>query len=248
MNAEALLEIHDVEVAYNDVPALRGVSLHVDPGEVVTVVGPNGAGKSTLLKSIMRVEPLTGGAISLRGESLHGTSPDKVARLGISYVPEGRHIFGELSVEENLQLGMIARRHDAKPLAESREWVTSLFPVISEHAGRTAGLLSGGQQQQLAIARALLAAPDVLLLDEPSLGLAPVIIDTVFESIAAVRDSGTAVLLIEQRAQHAMQFADRSHVLSDGVITDTFAAGESIDHERVRAAYFGHAGVGDDNS
>ncbi len=236
-----ILDVLDVAVEYGGVPALSGVSLSIAPGEVVAIVGPNGAGKSTLLKAIMRVEPLSSGDIIWRGNSLIPATPDKVARSGIAYVPEGRHIFGELTVEENLRLGAISRPSSSTDLAEARGWVASLFPVIAEGRNRHAGLLSGGQQQQLAIARALLADPDLLLLDEPSLGLAPLIIDAVFESIAEIRDAGTAVLLVEQRAQKAMEFADRSLVLAGGLIADRFGDGRAIDQDRVRAAYFDHS-------
>ncbi len=192
-----VLELRAVEVRYGDVPAVRGLDLQLAQGEIVGLIGPNGAGKSTTLLSIMRVVPIYSGEVLLHGRPLRG-GPEDVARSGVALVPEGRHIFAALTVDENLRLGLSARR-SRDGVAEDLDWVKSLFPVVADFHHRKAGLLSGGQQQQLAIARALIARPDVLLLDEPSLGLAPSVVETLFEALARIRDHGVTILLVEQR-------------------------------------------------
>lgn len=231
------LALRDVEVAYGGVAAVRGLSLTVEAGEIVGLIGPNGAGKSTTLHAIMGVVPLRAGDVALDGSSLAGLPPESIARAGIALVPEGRRLFGELTVEENLRLGLAARREPARngdPLGE----VLELFPVLEEFRARRAGVLSGGQQQQLAIARALVARPSVLLLDEPSLGLAPSIVDLVFATLRAIRERGLAILLVEQRAQRTVALADRTHVLANGELRLTLTAEEAVDTERLVAAYF----------
>ncbi|HWE83284.1 MAG TPA: ABC transporter ATP-binding protein [Gaiellaceae bacterium] len=220
-----VLELRSVEVRYGSVPAVRDLSLALDRGEIVGLIGPNGAGKTTTLHSIMRSVPLAGGEILLRGEHLRG-KPEDVARAGIALVPEGRHIFGGLTVEENLRLGLSARR-SREGVAADLDWVHGLFPIVQEFARRKAGLLSGGQQQQLAIARALVARPDVLLLDEPSLGLAPTTVDSLFETLGQVRDHGVTILLVEQRGLLAVSFADRTHVLSNAELRLTLTSADA---------------------
>jgi branched-chain amino acid transport system ATP-binding protein len=222
-------------VRYGAVEAVRGLSLEVRPGEIVGLIGPNGAGKSSTLHAIMGAAPVTGGDVRLDGASLVGRRPESVARRGVALVPEGRRIFGELSVEENLRLGLAARRarRNGHGLARAYE----LFPVLREFRSRQAGVLSGGQQQQLAIGRALAADPDVLLLDEPSLGLAPKIVDVVFEALAQIREAGLAVLLVEQRAQRTVALADRSHVLANGELRLTLGPEDAGDTDRLVAAY-----------
>ena len=234
----ALLQIDDLSITYGAVPALRGVGLSVARGEAVAVIGPNGAGKSTLLCAVMRLVGWAGGDVSFCGSSLRSSSPDQVARMGIALVPEGRQIFADLTVEENVRLGMVARRSKSS-VAAALDEIYELFPIVNDFRHRPAGLLSGGQQQQLAIARALIADPDLLLLDEPSLGLSPTVIDAVFESLAAVRRSGRTIVLVEQRAQRAIAFADRTYVLADGVLRDQLGPGDADATERLRAAYFG---------
>jgi branched-chain amino acid transport system ATP-binding protein len=208
------LRLTDVEVAYGSVAAVRGVSLAVEAGEIVGLIGPNGAGKSTTLHAIMGLVPVRAGEVALEGTSLLGRTPESIARAGVALVPEGRRLFGELTVEENLRLGLAARRDDAGD-SDPLEDVLELFPVLEEFRGRQSGVLSGGQQQQLAIARALVARPSVLLLDEPSLGLAPSVVDIVFSTLRAIRERGLAVLLVEQRAQRTVALADRTHVLAN---------------------------------
>ncbi|MDW8339599.1 MAG: ABC transporter ATP-binding protein [Thermoleophilia bacterium] len=230
------LELRGVEVAYGGVSAVRGLSLAVEAGEIVGLIGPNGAGKTTTLHAIMGVVPLQAGEIALAGRPLAGRAPEEVARAGVALVPEGRRLFAELTVEENLRLGLAARRNgatDGDPLAE----VLELFPILGEYRSRRAGVLSGGQQQQLAIARALVARPSVLLLDEPSLGLAPTVVDLVFETLAAIRERGLAILLVEQRAQRTVAVADRTHVLANGELRLTLTASDAFDTERLVAAY-----------
>jgi len=231
------LEVRDLEVAYGGVPAVRGISFSVTPGEIVGLIGPNGAGKSTTLHAIMGAVPARG-EITLGGRSLRGRSPEAVARSGVALVPEGRRLFAELTVEENLRLGLAARA-SSEGVDDDMAEVLELFPVCAEFRDRHAGALSGGQQQQLAIARALVADPDVLLLDEPSLGLAPLVVDVVFDALRAIRDRGLAVLLVEQRAQRTVALADRSHVLSNGELRATLGPKDADDTQAMVAAYFG---------
>jgi branched-chain amino acid transport system ATP-binding protein len=230
------LVVRDLEVRYGAVRAVRGLSLEVRSGEIVGLIGPNGAGKSSTLHAIMGAAPVTAGDVTLDKRTLLGRSSEDVARGGVALVPEGRRIFGELSVEENLKLGLAARR-TRRGLDEALDPVYELFPVVREFRLRSAGALSGGQQQQLAIARALVAEPDVLLLDEPSLGLAPRIVDVVFDALAAIRERGLAVLLVEQRAQRTVALADRSYVLANGELRLTLGPEDADDTDKLVAAY-----------
>jgi branched-chain amino acid transport system ATP-binding protein len=231
------LTLEALDVRYGGVQAVRGLSFEVAPGEIVGLIGANGAGKSSTLHAIMGVAPVVGGDIRLDGVSLRGKRPEDIARSGIALVPEGRRIFAELTVEENLRLGLAARRSRG-PADGVLKSVYELFPIVEEFRARNAGALSGGQQQQLAIARALVAEPDVLLLDEPSLGLAPTVVDVVFEALAAIRERGLAVLLVEQRAQRTVAAADRSHVLANGELRVTLGPESAGDTETLVAAYF----------
>jgi branched-chain amino acid transport system ATP-binding protein len=230
------LVVEDLEVRYGAVRAVRGLSFEVNPGEIVGLIGPNGAGKSSTLHAIMGAAPVAAGDVRLDGASIVGRSSEDVARAGIALVPEGRRIFAELSVEENLRLGLAGRRSRSGDAA-ALERAYKLFPVVGEFRRRQAGALSGGQQQQLAIARALVAEPDVLMLDEPSLGLAPRVVDVVFGALGAIRDSGLAVLLVEQRAQRTVALADRSHVLANGELRLTLGPDDASDTDRLVAAY-----------
>jgi branched-chain amino acid transport system ATP-binding protein len=229
----SLLVVEELEVRYGAVRAVRGLSLEVNRGEIVGLIGPNGAGKSSTLHAIMGAAPVTAGDVRLDGRPLLGRKSEDVARAGVALVPEGRRIFAELSVEENLRLGLAGRRTRGATF----DAVFELFPVVREFRRRNAGALSGGQQQQLAIARALVAEPDVLLLDEPSLGLAPRIVDVVFDALAAIRERGLAVLLVEQRAQRTVALADRTYVLANGELRLTLGPEDAGDTETLVNAY-----------
>ena len=235
MSAPAL-EVEGLGVRYGGVSAVRDVSLEVGRGEIVGLIGPNGAGKSTTLHAIMGAVPIHAGDVRHEGRSLRGRSPEAIARSGIALVPEGRRIFAELSVTENLRLGWSGRRtRDGSD--EALEEVHTLFPILRDFGRRPAGALSGGQQQQLAIGRALVASPDVLLLDEPSLGLAPMIVDLVFEALEEVRRRGITVLLVEQRAQRTVAFADRTYLLANGEIRLTLTPADAGDTQAMVHAY-----------
>jgi branched-chain amino acid transport system ATP-binding protein len=235
---EPILEIDGLEVRYGAVPAVRGVDLQVGRGEIVGLIGPNGAGKSSTLHAVMGAVPAHAGEVRLHGRRLNGMRPEDIVRAGVALVPEGRHIFGRLTVEENLGLGLVGRRQ-RNGHERDLGWVRGLFPVVEEFRARPAGALSGGQQQQLAIARALLAGPDVLLLDEPSLGLAPTVVETVWDALREIRDRGVTILLVEQRAQITVALADRTYVLSGGRIGTTLTRADAADTARLVVAYFG---------
>jgi branched-chain amino acid transport system ATP-binding protein len=229
------LRISTLDVRYGGVHAVRRLSLEVAPGEIVGLIGPNGAGKSSTLHAIMGLAPATG-SVRLDDRELIGMRPEDVARAGIALVPEGRRIFGELSVEENLRLGLAGRRTRGG-VKELFDGVYEQFPMLRDFRARQAGVLSGGQQQQLAIARALLAEPAVLLLDEPSLGLAPSVVDVVFEALTAIKERGLGVLLVEQRAQRTVAAADRSLVLGGGELRLTLTPADATDTEKLVGAY-----------
>jgi branched-chain amino acid transport system ATP-binding protein len=235
--SDPLLVVDALVVRHGAVTAVDGLSLHVGPGEIVGLIGPNGAGKSSTLHAVMGLVKPSAGSVLLRGRSIAGRRPEDIARLGVALVPEGRRIYGELTVDENLRLGLAGRRERGDLDGDLRQ-IYDLFPVVAEARRRPAGGLSGGQQQQLAIARALVANPDVLLLDEPSLGLAPQMVDAVFDVLAKVRERGLGVLLVEQRAQRTVAFADRSHVLSNGALRLTLEPKDAADTETMVAAYF----------
>jgi branched-chain amino acid transport system ATP-binding protein len=230
------LELDSLDVRHGAVHAVRGVSLTVDRGEIVGLIGPNGAGKSSTLHAIMGAVPVAGGDVRVHGRSVAGQRPEDIARAGVALVPEGRRIFAELTVEENLRLGLPGRRNGDTRVALDAAY--ELFPAVRAYRKRNAGALSGGQQQQLAIGRALVADPDVLLLDEPSLGLAPRVVDDVFDALQQIRERGIAVLLVEQRAQRTVAFADRSHVLANGRLRLTLGPESAGDTDTLVAAYF----------
>jgi branched-chain amino acid transport system ATP-binding protein len=230
------LELRGLSVRYGAVEAVRGLSLVANRREVVGLIGPNGAGKSSTLHAIMGVVRPASGDILFDGRSISGRRPEAIARRGIALVPEGRRIFGELTVEENLRLGL-AGRGARDGVRDDLSWIYELFPIVHEFRKRGAGALSGGQQQQLAIARALVARPDVLLLDEPSLGLAPSVVDAVFEALDAIRGRGVTALLVEQRAQRTVAFADRTYLIANGELRLTLTPKDAGDTSTMVAAY-----------
>jgi branched-chain amino acid transport system ATP-binding protein len=233
-----MLEIDELHVSYGRVPALKGISLVVEKGEIVALVGPNGAGKSTTLSTIFGLVRPDSGSISLEGKPLLGMPPERIVRRGLALVPEGRHIFNTLTVGENLEMGATARR-DRSVVRADIAVLLERFPVLERYYKEPAGRLSGGEQQQLAIARALLSRPRLLLLDEPSLGLAPVVIDLVFDVLAALREEGVTILLVEQNATRAVELADRSYVLRTGQISLVGTRDELQDTADLETAYLG---------
>jgi len=232
--ADPALELDGLEVRYGSVPAVRSLTLRLDEGEIVGLIGPNGSGKSTTLHAIMGAIPTHAGEIRLQGRSIRRRSPEAIARAGVALVPEGRRIFSEFTVEENLKLGLAAGRGMRRG---GLIFAYDLFPMLKEYRRRQAGVLSGGQQQQLAIGRALVAEPEVLLLDEPSLGLAPLAVDSVFEALRGIREQGVTILLVEQRALHTVALADRTHVLVGGELRLTLSPADAHDTDKIVSAY-----------
>lgn len=240
-----MLRLKNINTWYGKVHALRNVSLHLAEGEIVTLIGANGAGKTTILNTISGVTPAAEGEILLERESIKALPPDKVVRLGISQVPEGRQVFKPLSVEDNLELGAYLRytgREGKEQIRQTKEEVFRLFPRLLERRQQMAGTLSGGEQQMLAIGRALMAKPKLLLLDEPSMGLAPLVVQEIFRVIEHLRDSqGTTVLLVEQNAKAALKLADRGYVLETGKVLLEGMAADLLKNKEVERAYLGKA-------
>lgn len=233
-----MLELKNVNTYYGVIQALRDVSLHVDEGEIVTLIGANGAGKSTTLMTICGIQHPRSGSILFKGKPIHELPPNEIVKLGISQVPEGRLIFPELTVAENLDLGAFLRR-DKDGIASDMEYVFSLFPILKQRIGQAGGTLSGGEQQMLAVGRAIMARPKLLLLDEPSLGLAPIIIQQIFQIIQRVNANGTTVFLVEQNANQALRIAHRGYVMENGRIVTSDSAENLLKSEDVRSAYLG---------
>ncbi len=233
-----MLELRDVQAYYGNIQALKGISLNVRAGDIVTLVGSNGAGKSTTLMAISSVVPVRSGSITFLGKDITKTATDKVVAMGITQVPEGRMIFPALTVLENLRMGGYLRK-DKAGLKEDEERAFEMFPILKERRKQYGGTLSGGEQQMLAIGRALMARPKLLLLDEPSLGLAPIVVENIFEVILQINKEGTTVLLVEQNAQMALQIAHRGYVLETGLVTMTGKASDLLEDPKVQAAYLG---------
>lgn len=233
-----MLELHEVEVFYGNIRALQGVSLTVQAGELVTLIGANGAGKSTTLKTISGLLRPKRGEVRYEGQPLHTLAPNQIVRLGISHCPEGRRIFGGLSVEENLRLGAVQRR-DSTAVRSDIERMYTLFPRLKDRRNQAGGTLSGGEQQMLAISRALMSRPKVLLLDEPSLGLAPLLVETIFATIAQLKRAQTTILLVEQNARLALDIADRAYVMETGRITLAGRAADLKHNPQVESTYLG---------
>jgi len=233
-----LLRIDNLCVNYGAIEALHGVSLHIDRGEIVTLIGANGAGKTTLLKAISGLVRPAAGTIHLDGQLLCGLRPDQIVARGICHVPEGRQVFANLTVRENLLLGAYQRK-SRREIAQSHERCCALFPVLAERTEQKAGTLSGGEQQMLAIARALMASPSLLLLDEPSLGLAPLVVRKIFQIIREINAAGTTVFLVEQNAHMALTIAHRGYVLQTGQVIKCDSARNLLADPDVKKAYLG---------
>ncbi len=238
MTAPVLLQVQDVKVAYGGIQAVKGVSLEVREGELVSLIGSNGAGKTTTMKAITGLLPLGGGHIQLNGKTIDGQGPWDLVQQGLAMVPEGRGVFTRMTIVENLQMGAYIR-HDNAAIADDIERVFTTFPRLKERRDQLAGTMSGGEQQMLAIRRALMSRPKVLLLDEPSMGLSPIMVDKIFEVIQEVSAQGVTILLVEQNASRALQIADRGYVMESGLITLTGNAHDMLHDPKVREAYLG---------
>jgi branched-chain amino acid transport system ATP-binding protein len=232
-----LLEVNDIHVHYGKVAALRGIALEVDEGEIVALIGANGAGKTTTLKTISGLRSLTSGSIRFQGEDISKTPAHRRSKLGIGQAPEGRGIFPGMTVQENLLMGAYARK--GGDVSRDMAQVYELFPRLAERKSQFGGTMSGGEQQMLTIGRALMTNPKVLLLDEPSMGLAPMLVAQIFEIIKEINERGTTVLLVEQNAHQALQLAHRAYVLETGQVVKTAQASDLLDDPEVRAAYLG---------
>ena len=236
MSKDVLFEIKDLEVSYGSIAAIKGVSLEVRKGEIVTILGANGAGKTTTMRTISQLIKAQSGSITFKGQELTKLPAHKIVKLGISHSPEGRRVFGILTVEENLVLGAFSQsKLDSKTL----RWVYDLFPRLEERRKQLAGTLSGGEQQMLAIGRALMSNPEMVLLDEPSLGIAPILVKAIFKQIKEIAKSGVTVLLVEQNAKAALKLADRGYVLDVGKIALSGTSEELLASEKVQEAYLG---------
>jgi branched-chain amino acid transport system ATP-binding protein len=234
----AFLEVEDIYTYYGNIQALKGISLTVEEGECVTLIGSNGAGKSTTLRSISGLTPPRTGSIKLSGQEISLTPAQEIVRLGICQSPEGRRLFPRMQVLDNLRMGAFTR-NDKAGIAQDMERVFTLFPRLKERATQLAGTLSGGEQQMLAIGRALMARPKLLMLDEPSLGLAPILVDTIFKTILEINAAGTPILLVEQNAVRALEVAHRGYVLETGNIVQTGTGRELLNSPDVQRAYLG---------
>jgi branched-chain amino acid transport system ATP-binding protein len=236
-----LLKVEDLHIFYGSIEALKGISLEVSEGEIVAVLGANGAGKSTLLRAISGLLPIRNGNIQLRGEKLNKVQAYEIVIKGISHAPEGRKVFITLTVEENLNLGAYTHRKDAKVITDAKERVFNLFPILKARRNQLAGTLSGGEQQMLSIGRALMSTPRILLLDEPSLGLAPLLVRQIFQTIREINDQGVSILLVEQNARKALSIAHRGYVLETGNISISGLASDLKSNQKVQEAYLGGA-------
>jgi len=234
-----MLRLENVKSGYGNILAVKGISLEINEGEIITLIGANGAGKSTILMTISGVVKSREGKIFLYDEEIQGLDSDLIVKKGVCQVPEGRHIFPQLTVRENLDMGAFLRK-DSEQIKKDLEYVFSLFPILAERRNQDGGTLSGGEQQMLAMSRALMARPQLLLLDEPSMGLAPLIIKQIFEIIKKInKESNTTIFLVEQNANQALQIADRGYVLENGKITITGSADSLMANQEIQKAYLG---------
>lgn len=239
MSNDVLFQIKDLEVAYGSISAIKGISLEVRKGEIVAILGANGAGKTTTMRTISQLHKAKAGSITFKGHELTQMPAHKIVKLGISHSPEGRRVFGVLTVEENLMLGAFVK---SKLNKETLGWVYELFPRLEERRKQLAGTLSGGEQQMLAIGRSLMSDPEMLLLDEPSLGIAPILVKSIFQQIKKIANEGVTVLLVEQNAKAALKLANRGYVLDVGKINLSGPASELLASEKVQEAYLGKKG------
>ncbi|HET7776359.1 MAG TPA: ABC transporter ATP-binding protein [Azospira sp.] len=236
--AEPLLIVEGLRIAYGGIQAVKGITFHVDPGETVALIGANGAGKTSTLKALARQLDAAGGSVRYQGREISALAPHELVGQGIALVPEGRGVFARLTVTENLEMGAYCR-HDKAGIADDLERIFALLPRLKERHGQLAGTLSGGEQQMLAMGRALMSRPKLLLLDEPSMGLAPIMVQKVFEVVQEVASQGMTILLVEQNARLALQVSRRGYVMESGDVTLTDDAATLLDNPRVRAAYLG---------
>lgn len=234
----SLLEVKDLVVSYGAIKALQGISFSVDKGEIISLIGSNGAGKTTTLHSISNLIKKVSGSITFDGVNITNLSADKIVKMGLIQVPEGRRVFANMSVKENLEMGAYLRR-DKIQIKKDLEWCYELFPRLKERLTQISGTLSGGEQQMLAMARALMSKPKLLLLDEPSMGLAPILVDEIFDIITKISSSGTTILLVEQNAYKALSIANRAYILETGNITKEGKAEDLINDKSVISAYLG---------
>ena len=234
--SETILKIEDLQVRYGGIEAVKGISFDVQQGQIVTLIGSNGAGKSSTLRTISGLVKPSGGKITFQGEDITGKDPTQIVTQGVTLVPEGRRIFPDMTVLENLKIGAYLRKDD---LSEDLEWVYSLFPRLKERSWQAGGTLSGGEQQMLAVGRGLMSRPKVLMMDEPSLGLAPLVVQGIFDIIREINRQGVTILLIEQNANMALKIADLAYVLETGTITMSGTGAELLADEKVKEAYLG---------
>ena len=233
-----MLRVHEIETYYGAIAALKGISFQVDPKDVVTILGANGAGKSTIMRTLSGLTPPTRGTIDFLGERIERKPPEEIVRMGICQVPEGREVFPELTVKENLRMGAFTRK-DKTAIQKDMKQVEDYFPILKERRIQLAGTLSGGEQQMLAIGRALMARPKLLLLDEPSMGLAPMIVEEIFIIIKSINETGTPILLVEQNAYMALHIATKGYVLETGKIVLSGTANQLLEDKQVSKAYLG---------
>ena len=236
-----MLRIRNLEAGYDKLKVLKGISLHVKSGEIVTIIGANGAGKTTLLNTIASLVKSTGGDIKLKDMDVTASSPDRIVKNGCSLVPEGRQLYPSMTVKENLVLGAytLYKKRDKKSAAENLENIYSMFPILKERRTQLAGTLSGGEQQMVAIGRALMSDPDLLLMDEPSMGLAPLIVKDIFRTVEELRDNGKTILIVEQNARAVLEIADRGYVMETGSLIMEGSAEDLLDNNDVKRAYLG---------
>jgi branched-chain amino acid transport system ATP-binding protein len=234
----SMLTVKDLSVSYGSIRALKGISFSVEKGEIISLIGSNGAGKTTTLHSISNLIKKQGGSIEFLGEDITSLSADEIVRRGLIQVPEGRRVFANMSVRENLEMGAFVRT-DKSGIKKDLDWVFELFPRMRERLKQYAGTLSGGEQQMLAMGRSLMARPSLLLLDEPSMGLAPILVDEIFDIIQKISAAGTTILLVEQNAYKALSIASRAYILETGTVTKTGKAAELISDASIKSAYLG---------